>query len=91
MELVPFVQKYFASLFYLKRFVGSTESLNFIKTRTGLIRQSIDNLLFEEEQYWIQRARVYRVKFGNRNTSNFDACAKYRRKRNHIHEVKIHF
>ncbi|XP_057432499.1 uncharacterized protein LOC130725245 [Lotus japonicus] len=47
------------------------------------------NILKQEELMWYQKARDNRVKFGDRNTAYFHTQTVIRRKRNHIHQLKV--
>ena len=53
-----------------------------------VIQLQIENLLEQEEIYWIQRGRVNWLKQGDQNTSFFHRSATARRKRNFIKSLK---
>jgi hypothetical protein len=52
------------------------------------IQMSIENLLEQEELYWVQRGRVNWLKHGDQNTAFFHRSATARRKRNFIKSLK---
>ncbi|KAL9681842.1 hypothetical protein QQ045_013631 [Rhodiola kirilowii] len=51
-------------------------------------RLSVDQWLLREEVLWLQRSRISWLKFGDRNTKFFHACANQRRKKNWIKELR---
>jgi hypothetical protein len=52
------------------------------------IQLQIENLLEQEELYWVQRGRINWLKHGDQNTAFFHRPASERRKRNHINQLK---
>jgi hypothetical protein len=48
------------------------------------IQLKMENLLEQEELYWVQRGRVNWLKHGDQNTAFFHRSASARRKRNFI-------
>ena len=49
-----------------------------------ILRRNLNELLYEEELYWGQRAKAHWLKEGDRNTKFFHAHASERRKQNTI-------
>uniref|UniRef100_A0A803PAT0 Reverse transcriptase domain-containing protein n=1 Tax=Cannabis sativa TaxID=3483 RepID=A0A803PAT0_CANSA len=58
------------------------------KARLGRLQSLLDALLYKEEIYWKQRARVRWLNAGDRNTKFFHKHATSRRKTNHIKYLK---
>ena len=53
------------------------------------LRREYRSILRQEEIMWYQKARDNRVRLGDRNTSYFHTQCVIRRKRNHIHRLKL--
>jgi hypothetical protein len=51
------------------------------------LKEELDNLLEVEDLKWRQRAKEDRLKFGDRNTKYFHACASQKNHRNLIQEI----
>ncbi|XP_060961067.1 uncharacterized protein LOC133031554 [Cannabis sativa] len=59
------------------------------RAHLGRLQSLLDALLYKEEIYWKQRARVRWLNAGDRNTKFFHKHATSRRKTNHIKYLKI--
>jgi hypothetical protein len=52
------------------------------------VKAALNDLMAEEEMKWKQRAKVYWLREGDRNTQYFHMCANQRNRRNQIVEIK---
>jgi hypothetical protein len=57
-------------------------------TKQREVQLQIEELLEQEELYWVQRGRVNWLKYGDQNTAFFHRSASARRKRNFIRQLK---
>ncbi|XP_057449118.1 uncharacterized protein LOC130740498 [Lotus japonicus] len=53
------------------------------------LQREYKSILKQEELLWFQKSRENRVQYGDRNTAYFHTQTVIRRKRNHIHRLKI--
>jgi len=51
------------------------------------LKEELDNLLEVEDLKWRQRAKEDWLKYGDRNTKYFHACASQKNRRNLIREI----
>ncbi|KAK8573905.1 hypothetical protein V6N13_096836 [Hibiscus sabdariffa] len=52
------------------------------------LRAELDEILREEENFWLQKSGVQWIKFGDRNTSYFHRCVMEQRQENFVHELR---
>jgi hypothetical protein len=52
------------------------------------VKQELQNLLDQENLRWKQRAKINWLKYGDRNTKFYHACANQRKKSNQIYKIK---
>jgi hypothetical protein len=92
------------SMRWQKQTRGPAQSIiNSLKTRLNLlqgeegevdgyevrrVKQELQNLLDQENLRWKQRAKINWLKYGDRNTKFYHACANQRKKSNQIYKIK---